>query len=184
MKIDPTHNTDTSKAPTAAASAPTAAASELNNLLEIISGTSSVIESIWEGCAGSQKYFEMLRTSVDRAAKVTAQLVDHAGGTEEKALLHPDLVDFAPAAKNARPPALRKKRRILVVDDEPMALVLAKRVLIEAGFEVVTAQSGFECLDIFRKRPHDFDLILLDLTMPFMDGEETFVRLRSINPEV
>ena len=182
MKIDPTHNTDTSKAPTAAASAPTAAASELNNLLEIISGTSSVIESIWEGCAGSQKYFEMLRTSVDRAAKVTARLVEHAGGTEEKALLHPDLVDFAPA-KNARPPAPRKKRRILVVDDEPMALVLAKRILLEAGFEVVTAQSGFECLDIFRKRPHDFDLILLDLSMPFMDGEETFVRLRGINPE-
>src|SRR2546421_2559013 len=97
MKIDATHNPNTSKAPTAAAT-------ELNNLLEIISGTSSVIESIWEGCAGSQKYFEMLRASVDRAAKVTAQLVEHAGGTEENALLHPDLVDFAPA-KNARPPA-------------------------------------------------------------------------------
>src|SRR5205807_10524368 len=97
MKIDPTRSPDTNKAPTAAAS-------ELNNLLEIISGTSSVIESIWEGCAGSQKYFEMLRTSVDRAANVTAQLVEHAGGTEENALLDPDLVDFA-AAKNARPSA-------------------------------------------------------------------------------
>ena len=175
MKTDLTDNPDASKAPTAAAS-------ELNNLLEIISGTSSVIESIWEGCAGSQKYFEMLRASVDRAAKVTAQLVEHAGGTDKKLLLHPDLVDFAPP-KNARPPIPRKKRRILVVDDEPMALVLAKRILLEAGFEVVTAQSGFECLDIFRKRPHHFDLILLDLSMPFMDGEETFVRLRNINPE-
>src|SRR5438045_8697463 len=71
----------------------------------------------------------------------------------------------------------------MVVDDEQMALVLAKRVLVEAGFEVVTAQSGFECLDLFRKRPRHFDLILLDLTMPFMDGEETFGRLRSIRPE-
>ena len=72
----------------------------------------------------------------------------------------------------------------MVVDDEPMALVLAKRILAEADFEVATAQSGFECLDLFRKRPRHFDLILLDLTMPFMDGEETFGRLRSISPDV
>ena len=61
-----------------------AATSELNNLLEIISGTSAAIENIWDGNDGSQKYFDMLRTSVDRAAKVTAQLVEHAGGSDKK----------------------------------------------------------------------------------------------------
>ena len=75
-----------------------------------------------------------------------------------------------------------RPRRILVVDDEPAARVLANRVFSEAGFEVVTVQSGFECLERFRKQPHGFDLILLDLSMPFMDGEETFRRLRAINP--
>jgi CheY-like chemotaxis protein len=75
-------------------------------------------------------------------------------------------------------------RRVLVVDDEPAARVLAKRVFSEAGFEVVTVQSGFECLQLFRKQPHGFALILLDLSMPFMDGEETFKRLRDINPNV
>jgi two-component system cell cycle sensor histidine kinase/response regulator CckA len=75
-------------------------------------------------------------------------------------------------------------RRILVVDDEPAARVLAKRVFSEAGFEVVAVQSGFECLQLFRKQPHAFALILLDLSMPFMDGEETFRRLRDINPNV
>jgi CheY-like chemotaxis protein len=75
-------------------------------------------------------------------------------------------------------------RRILVVDDEPAARVLARRVFSEAGFDVVTAQSGFECLNHFRKEPRSFDLVLLDLSMPFMDGEETFVRLREIFPEV
>lgn len=163
---------------------PAAATSELNNLLEIISGTSAAIENIWEGNEGSQKYFDMLRTSVDRAAKVTAQLVEDAGGSDKKVLFHPELVSFA-RPRNPTPPAPEKKRRsLLVVDDEPMALVLAKRVLTEAGFEVVTAQSGFECLDLFRKRPRHFDLILLDLAMPFMDGEETFGRLRSIRPDV
>jgi DNA-binding response OmpR family regulator len=75
-----------------------------------------------------------------------------------------------------------RSRRILVVDDEPAARVLANRVFSEAGYEVTTVQSGFECLERFRKRPHWFDLILLDLSMPFMDGEETFRRLRDIHP--
>jgi two-component system, cell cycle sensor histidine kinase and response regulator CckA len=82
------------------------------------------------------------------------------------------------ASARARP------RRILVVDDDPAARVLANRVFSEAGFDVTTAQSGFECLEKFRKRPNWFDLIVLDLSMPFMDGEETFRRLRSINPNV
>ena len=77
-----------------------------------------------------------------------------------------------------------RSRRILVVDDEPAARVLAHRVFTEAGYDVITIQSGFECLERFRKQPHRFDLILLDLSMPFMDGEETFRRLRDINPEV
>lgn len=163
------------------------ATSELNNLLEIISGTSAAIENIWDGNEGSQKYFEMLRASVDRAAQVTAQLVEHAGGSDKKVLLHPELTTFAdpkrPSATCAPAPE-KKKESILVVDDEPMALVLYTRTLSEAGFAIETAQSGFECLDLFRKRPQHFDLVLLDLTMPFMDGEETFGRLRSIRSDV
>ena len=161
----------------------TDAASELNNLLEIIAGTSSAIENIWAGNDGSEKYFDMLRTSVDRAAKVTAQLVEHSGGSDKKVLLHPGLASFVKMRKTPAP-APAKARHLLVVDDEPMALVLSKRILSEAGFEVTTAQSGFECLDIFRNQPGHFDLILLDLSMPFMDGEETFSRLRALRPDV
>jgi len=182
-------NTDPSESG-APVKSPTAAASELNNLLEIISGTSAAIENIWDGNDGSQKYFDMLRTSVDRAARVTAQLVEHAGGSDKKVLFHPELAAFTkpknttPSAAPAVPAPDKKRQSLLVVDDEPMALVLARRILSEAGFDVETAQSGFECLDLFRKRPRHFDLILLDLTMPFMDGEETFGRLRSIRPDV
>src|SRR5881392_470062 len=62
-------------------------ASELNNLIQIISGTSSSIENIWEGRPGSEKYYEMLRASIERAEQVTAQLVGGAGGTNCKSLL-------------------------------------------------------------------------------------------------
>ena len=159
------------------------AASELNNLLEIIAGTSSLIENIWDGNDGSDKYFKMLRASIDRAADIAAELVAQAGGSDEKVLLHPDLAAFARKRK-ASQPAAAVQRCILAVDDEPMNLVLAKRILSPAGFEVITAASGFECLDLFRKSPAKFDLVLLDLSMPFMDGEETFQRLKGISPRV
>jgi DNA-binding response OmpR family regulator len=77
-----------------------------------------------------------------------------------------------------------RPRRILVVDDEPAARILAQRLFSEAGFEVLTTSSGFDCIKEFRKQPRSFDLILLDLSMPFMDGEETFRRLREINSAV
>ena len=163
-----------------------AAASELNNLLQIVSGTVAMLENIWEGAPGSERYFDMLRKSVDRAAKVTAQLVQHVGGTEKKILMHPSLKE--PTAPTAPlPPArspLQVSRCIMVVDDEPMALMLLNQILSQAGHTVVTAESGFEALDYFRKEPGRFALILLDLSMPLMDGEETFNHFRAIDPNV
>lgn len=157
-------------------------ASELNNLLQIISGTSSLIENIWEGKPGADKYFEMLRASIARAADVTMDLVQLSGSMNAKIVLHPE---FARLRKPTVPkPQDTSKQRIMVVDDEKMLLILTGELLREAGYEVVTAQSGFECLDLFRISPRKFDLVLLDLNMPLMDGEETFQRLRALRPDV
>ncbi|PYK52568.1 MAG: hypothetical protein DME47_08495 [Verrucomicrobia bacterium] len=158
-------------------------ASELNNLIQIISGTSSLIENIWEGRPGSEKYFEMLRASIERAEQVTAQLVAQAGGTNRKRRLPSDLEQRFDEALIAGAPNQRR-HSILVVDDEPMALELLHGVLTDASYEVAVAQSGFECLDLFRRDTHAFDLILTDLSMPLMDGEETFERLRQMSPTV
>ncbi|MDQ6765972.1 MAG: response regulator [Verrucomicrobiota bacterium] len=159
-----------------------AIASELNNLLQIIAGTSALIENIWEGKPGADKYFEMLRSSVARAADVTRDLVELSGSMNGKIVLHPE---FARARKPPAPqPRSALKQRIMVVDDEKMLLILTGELLREAGFEVVTAESGFECLDVFRVNPSKFDLVLLDLNMPLMDGEETFQRLRGLRPDV
>ena len=100
----------------------------------------------------------------------------------DKSVLDPATHSETPEALGNGVPA--RARRILVVDDEPAARVLAFRVFSEAGFEVSTVQSGFECLDHFRRRPNWFDLIVLDLSMPYLDGEETFKRLRALNPNV
>jgi CheY-like chemotaxis protein len=156
--------------------------SELNNLIQIISGTSSLIENIWEGSEGSEKYFAMLRASIERAEQMTAQLVAQAGGAEGKVLLHPELQKMAETI--TEPPPAPRQPVILVVDDEPIALGLLCRILTEGGYHVVSAQSGFECLDLFRRGPGAYDLVLLDYTMPFMDGAETFERLRQMSSNV
>jgi CheY-like chemotaxis protein len=156
-------------------------AHELNNLIQIISGTSSLIENIWEGSPGSEKYFEMLRASIERATQVTAQLVAQAGGATSKRMLPPELEQNFDEALIAGA-ADEHKHSILVVDDEPMALELLHSVLTDAGYQVAVAQSGFECLDLFRRARPSYDLVLADLSMPLMDGEETFQRLRQIAP--
>ena len=161
---------------------PDAAASELNNILQIISGTSSMLESVCEGTEGSQKYMTMLRESIERAEKVTARLVEQAGGADKK--VHPELAAFAKVKDVAPRRRAASNKSILVVDDEPMILALSKQTLLDAGFNVRTAQSGFECLDLFRRQPRDFELVILDLRMPFMDGQETFERMRMIRADV
>jgi len=158
------------------------ATSELNNLLQIISGTSAEIGDVWKGAAGSEHCRDMLRSSIARAEAVAAQLAAQAGGADQKVLIHPELASFL--KPKTIPDTPRVKPTILVVDDEQMALVLMKRLLTEAGYQVVTAQSGFEALDLFRPQPRGFQLVLLDLTMPFMDGEETFQRLREIRSDI
>ncbi len=157
------------------------ATSELNNLLHIISTTSALMEKAGATADETERYLAALRTSIDRAEKVAAELAVNAGGTRDKTAVRSDLTGLGHGSSAQSGP---KKPSILLVDDEQMALTLVKRVLNDAGFEVTTAQSGFECLDAFRRQPHAFDMVLLDLTMPFMDGEETFNRLREIRADV
>lgn len=73
---------------------------------------------------------------------------------------------------------------IMIVDDEDLVTLLAQRVLADEGYRVITARNGAECLDIYRKLNHDVDLIILDFTMPNMDGSEVFEELRMLNPSV
>jgi DNA-binding response OmpR family regulator len=57
---------------------------------------------------------------------------------------------------------------ILVVDDDPQAVDIIRRLLQAQGFTTVTATSGAKCLEIARSQP--VDVILLDVMMPEMDG--------------
>lgn len=72
---------------------------------------------------------------------------------------------------------------ILLVDDEESVRIMGKRMLKRLGFEVLTAVDGREALDIYRAQREEIELVLLDLTMPCMDGEEMLDELHRIDPE-
>ncbi|RXK55119.1 PAS domain-containing hybrid sensor histidine kinase/response regulator [Oleiharenicola lentus] len=73
---------------------------------------------------------------------------------------------------------------VLVVDDEETVRTVAARMLERLGFSVVMANDGREGMERFRTDPTRFTLVLLDLTMPHLDGEETFRQMRMLNPTV
>ena len=67
---------------------------------------------------------------------------------------------------------------ILVVDDDADVAAVARQMLEHAGFAVVTAADGLEALDVFDELVDEIGAVLLDMTMPRMSGEETFLELR------
>ncbi len=67
--------------------------------------------------------------------------------------------------------------RILVVDDDPQQRELLRDMLEMSGFFLTEAENGSHCLEIVRQSPESFDLILLDLQMPVMDGFATLSAL-------
>ena len=72
--------------------------------------------------------------------------------------------------------------RILLVDDEEIIRSTGKALLEEAGYTVVTADNGRTGVDIFKKSPTEFDIIILDMMMPKMNGSEAFYAIKKINP--
>jgi CheY-like chemotaxis protein len=73
---------------------------------------------------------------------------------------------------------------VLVVDDEEVVRVVSRRTLERAGLEVLTARDGQEGVEIFADRAEEIDIVLLDLTMPRMNGEDAFKRMREIRPDI
>ena len=73
---------------------------------------------------------------------------------------------------------------VLVVDDEELVRRAAKATLERFGYTVMVAEDGGRGIEAFRARADQIALVLLDMTMPVMSGEETLRGLRSVQPGV
>jgi CheY-like chemotaxis protein len=112
-------------------------------------------------------------TSVPGKGSSFSLLFPVAAGTPEPAGIR----------RNTAPP-WRQDGLALVVDDEDHVRSVAAGMLHSCGLRTETARDGYEALDLFRARPGEFDIILLDMTMPRLTGEETLVQMREIRPDI
>jgi CheY-like chemotaxis protein len=73
---------------------------------------------------------------------------------------------------------------VLLADDEELVRAATGRVLQHAGLEVLTACDGQDALDVFAANADRIDIVLLDLDMPYLDGEQVYARLHALMPSL
>lgn len=71
-----------------------------------------------------------------------------------------------------------------MVDDDPVVRNMAQIMLKSMAYEVIAAVNGHEAVEMFRARKDEINFVLLDLSMPGMDGWETLAQLRSLRPYI
>ena len=86
--------------------------------------------------------------------------------------------------KGAPSELLTGTETILLVDDEDMIITVANEMLRKLGYEIIVAKSGKEAIELCRAHKDTIDIIILDMIMPDMSGEETYDRIKEVIPEV
>ncbi len=81
-------------------------------------------------------------------------------------------------------PILKGSERILFVDDELTLTKIAQPMLQSLGYEVTTRLSSIDALALFKAKPEAFDLVITDMTMPNMTGDELAKELMAVRPDI
>ncbi len=98
---------------------------------------------------------------------------------------------YLPAVESTRPTIIPKvddliygKGLILCIDDEAIIHDLLASLLPKLGYDLISAYGGLEGIEKYKEHKENIDCIILDLTMPDMDGRETYTHLKQIDPQV
>jgi len=89
-----------------------------------------------------------------------------------------DIEELKPGASEI----VRGRGNILLVDDEATILAVSTAIIESLGYTVDAVRSGEEAIALYRKKKDTIDLVVLDMIMPGLSGNETFDRIREINP--
>jgi CheY-like chemotaxis protein len=103
-------------------------------------------------------------------------------GTTFKLVFPAGVGPASDVASSMEAEAWQGRGTLLVVDDEEDVRIIAEALLRSLGFEVILAADGREALEAYQKAGGTIRAVLMDLTMPHMDGVETFRELRRLDP--
>jgi two-component system, cell cycle sensor histidine kinase and response regulator CckA len=79
---------------------------------------------------------------------------------------------------------LNGSETVLLVDDEDIIIDVGRDLLEKLGYEVLTAKSGREAVEIYKSNRKKIDIVILDMVMPQMGGADTYEKLRDADPDV
>ena len=81
-------------------------------------------------------------------------------------------------------PIPKGTEHILFIDDEETLINMGKQMLISLGYTVTSRINSFEALELFKRRPNAFDIVITDLTMPNMNGDELASKIIAVRPDM
>ena len=119
-----------------------------------------------------------------RGHKGAIRVVSVPGKGTSIEVLFPAAAARVPKPAVAEFPATRGQGTILIVDDEETVRHLMEAVLERQGYDVLSAENGADALTMFKQRSGELSLVILDLVMPIMSGEEVLPHLFDVNPNV
>jgi CheY-like chemotaxis protein len=110
--------------------------------------------------------------------------VDSELGRGARIIVYFPSVDDAPLQdKSSGTPVALGTETILLVEDDDVVLDISQKILTRLGYQTLVAKTGEEAIKIFKKADEKFDLVLLDMKLPDIDGKIVFSALKETRPD-
>ena len=78
----------------------------------------------------------------------------------------------------------KAKETVLLIDDDEMVVDVGELILKNSGYDVVSAKSGKEAIEVYKENHSRIDMVILDMILPDMGGGDTYDKLKEINPGI